>query len=293
MAPAFQCTHFPIPNSLPIMRATLLLLCFLPCIALAQQINSLPNTGKVGIGTTTPTKELEVHGTSKLHGDLSVTDDLEVQQNFYSNGNVTFGGLTGNGIRYLTVDGNGKVSTSPSPVAGSNTHWSTNGNTINQVDKLGTLNAHDLDIITNNTNRVTITASGTVEIGNPTYTTNEVLKVGGNTRISRLGVGGAPVPSGYNFSVAGKAICTDIEVRNTGLWPDYVFEPEYELRSITELEHFVQRHQHLPGVASAAETANGVSVAELNKQMLEKIEELSLYIIQLHHRIEELENAQQ
>lgn len=69
---------------------------------------------------------------------------------------------------------------------------------------------------------------------------------------------------------------------------DYVFDAKYELKSLSEIEKFVNEHHHLPGMPSAEEMdANGVSVSKMSNLLLEKIEELTLHMIQL-----EKENAQ-
>ncbi|MBR4838982.1 MAG: hypothetical protein IK005_00725 [Paludibacteraceae bacterium] len=63
---------------------------------------------------------------------------------------------------------------------------------------------------------------------------------------------------------------------------DYVFEENYNLKSLGEVESFVKENKHLPGVPSAAEMAkNGMSVSEMSNLLLEKVEELTLHMIQL------------
>ena len=72
---------------------------------------------------------------------------------------------------------------------------------------------------------------------------------------------------------------------------DYVFEPEYVLRTLTEVEEHIEEHQHLPGIPSV-DDINGwkqLSIGDRDMKLLEKIEELTLYIIDLHKRIEKLE----
>ena len=81
-------------------------------------------------------------------------------------------------------------------------------------------------------------------------------------------------------------------------WPDYVFEPEYNLLSLEETEAFIKKHQHLPELPSAKEIeANGVQLGEMNRLLLQKIEELTLHLIEqqklnkeLIQRIEKIEN---
>jgi hypothetical protein len=72
--------------------------------------------------------------------------------------------------------------------------------------------------------------------------------------------------------------------------PDYVFEPEYTLRPLAELEAYVKANKHLPGVPSAAEiSSNGINMREMNYALLEKIEELVLYTLQQQKAIDDLQ----
>ena len=77
--------------------------------------------------------------------------------------------------------------------------------------------------------------------------------------------------------------------------PDYVYEPTYELKSINELEEFVTENKHLPNVPDMdnIEKWKTLSVSDRDMLLLEKIEELSLYIIELNKRIKKLENKKE
>lgn len=69
-------------------------------------------------------------------------------------------------------------------------------------------------------------------------------------------------------------------------WADYVFDDDYLLMSLSELEEYIKEHKHLPGVPSAATVAEeGIDLAEMNKILLEKIEELTLRVIELEKKI--------
>ena len=73
------------------------------------------------------------------------------------------------------------------------------------------------------------------------------------------------------------------------VWPDYVFSDHYDLRSLENLEEFIEENSHLPGFPSANEVLrDGSDLAATNVLLLEKIEELTLYIIQLNKEIEAL-----
>lgn len=84
----------------------------------------------------------------------------------------------------------------------------------------------------------------------------------------------------YKLEVCGTIRAKEVRVE-TG-WCDYVFEKDYKLRSLNDLEKYINDNKHLPGIAPASEVEkDGLKVAEMNKAMMEKIEELTLYVIQL------------
>lgn len=92
----------------------------------------------------------------------------------------------------------------------------------------------------------------------------------------------------------GHVYATEVHVREFQDFPDYVFEEDYELRSIEELETFIKENKHLPNVPTAKTVAeNGMELGELNRVLVEKVEELSLYIIELNKEIEALKAANQ
>lgn len=91
------------------------------------------------------------------------------------------------------------------------------------------------------------------------------------------------------LAVYGDILATKVKVTQTG-WPDYVFGKDYHLPGIAELEQYILTHQHLPEIPSAKEVAdNGLDLGDINKKLLQKIEELSLYIIQLDKKNKSLE----
>jgi hypothetical protein len=104
---------------------------------------------------------------------------------------------------------------------------------------------------------------------------------------------GMQTPS-YKLDVAGD-INTTGEIRKNGSaynHPDYVFEPEYELISLAELEDYLAQNKHLPGMPSAQEVREeGVKLFEQNRLLLEKLEESYLYIAELQNRVAKLETA--
>jgi hypothetical protein len=102
-------------------------------------------------------------------------------------------------------------------------------------------------------------------------------------------VGIGVYPYTYKLEVNGTTRSKEVIVE-TG-WADYVFEEDYKLKSIDELEAFVKENKHLPNIPKASEIeSKGLKVGETNKAMMEKIEELALYIIQLKKEIDVLKS---
>ena len=108
-------------------------------------------------------------------------------------------------------------------------------------------------------------------------------------------------PLGGNVGIGIESLTHRLEVNGTIRskeviveavnWPDYVFSKEYDLPSLTSIEKYISEHKHLPNIPSASEVEmNGQLLGETQKKMMEKIEELTLYIIQLEKRITQIEN---
>jgi hypothetical protein len=77
-------------------------------------------------------------------------------------------------------------------------------------------------------------------------------------------------------------------------FPDYVFAPSYRLMPLSELRTYINVNRHLPNIPTAEEVEeNGVDLGEMNRLMMEKLEEMTLYILELEERISELEGEQE
>ena len=116
--------------------------------------------------------------------------------------------------------------------------------------------------------------------------------MGGNqTTQGNLTVGGTlTVGDGFVCDSAGNMKVKHLRVTTTD-WPDYVFGKAYRLMPLNEVETYVNKEGHLPEIPSASEVeTDGVDQGEMNKMLLQKVEELTLYIIDLRKQIEELKN---
>jgi hypothetical protein len=103
---------------------------------------------------------------------------------------------------------------------------------------------------------------------------NGNIGIGTTNPLAKLSVNGTGT---FN----GKVKCTEIEVL-TAAFPDFVFKAGYNLRPLSEVEAYINLNKHLPEVPSeAAVLANGLNLGQLNTTLLQKVEELTLYMIQL------------
>lgn len=95
---------------------------------------------------------------------------------------------------------------------------------------------------------------------------------------------------GIALGVNGTIKATELIVELYENWPDFVFADDYELMSLYEVENYIKQNRHLPNVPSEAQVLEGgVNVGEMTSILLQKVEELTLHIIELNKRIEELE----
>jgi hypothetical protein len=94
----------------------------------------------------------------------------------------------------------------------------------------------------------------------------------------------------YGLFVEDGVVGEELALSKVFNWPDFVFESDYELNSINELESFIKINGHLPTMPSAAEVEeNGIKVSDLTKRTVQTIEELTLHIIEQQKQIERLE----
>jgi hypothetical protein len=245
-------------------------------------------SGNVGIGTAAAGK---LHVTGQT-GNQLILDYSGNGDNYFDASAVTHFRSTASFIESMTILQNGNIgiaAISPSQkfVVGNGNAEVTNGqltvgttatNGIQFISDgtLGTIDNIPLMIRTSASERMRITASGYVGIG--TSSPAEMLSVDGNVYASG------------NISAFGFIKTKKLTVTQTA-WPDYVFTNNYRLRSLSSLESYIKQNKHLPEVPSAKQVKeNGISVGDNQELLLKKIEELTLYIIELNKRIDTLEN---
>ena len=104
----------------------------------------------------------------------------------------------------------------------------------------------------------------------------------GNVRIGLQSVS----DGSYKLSVDGEIISEELMIKNSEDWPDYVFDEDYELLDLESVAKYIEEHNHLPNIPSAKEIEDqGIASGEMHKMQMEKIEELTLYILELKEEI--------
>lgn len=129
-----------------------------------------------------------------------------------------------------------------------------------------------------------------MENANMTFGTNNLTRM---TLLSggALQIGTTTTPAGYKLYVETGILTEKIKValKASANWADYVFADDYKLQPLHEVETYIREHKHLPGVPSADEVVeNGLDLAKMDAKLLEKIEELTLHMIQLEKEVNTL-----
>ena len=152
------------------------------------------------------------------------------------------------------------------------------------------ISTNDISISNNTTtNNFHVTGTTTLE-GNVSVGTNSnfTCSYNGDVTANTLTVG-----NGFACDANGYVKAKEIKVTLTD-WPDFVFEDGFKRLSIPETEQYIKANGHLPDMPSAQEVEeNGVSLGEINAKLLQKIEELTLHIIDLQKQIDELKQGKE
>ncbi|MDR2927834.1 MAG: hypothetical protein LBV41_06520 [Cytophagaceae bacterium] len=285
----------------------------------------IKNNGNVGIGTYSPTENLHVVGNGKFSGDMWVNNTHKVAtlsqdqtftgvQNF-SNG-VNFSGdshFLMDGPKFFEIKNVALNTFLQVGIAQFN-------QSFHRASKTGDIVIRRLGMKGDNRKLIISTASDAHDF--PAQAVgisgaNDVNAAGvwaHNNLNVRIGAYSATAPT-HKLEVNGSGLFDGgLQVKGNGVFDaglqvkgtiktseviieaktaDFVFEPDYSLRPLNEVETFIRENKHLPDVPSAAQMEKeGVGVAEMNKLLLQKIEELTLYVIELQKELQKLKTAE-
>lgn len=240
------------------------------------------NTGRVGIGTNAPASTLDVNGDFRLGIN---TGGSAYSIGFTRAGNAQVYGLTSAGLALggdatgidavILPNGNiGIGTTTPSEkleIAGS----------VGNIQLSGS--GAKIAFTRNNANYIDAITTGGFLI----FSTNgaqERMRIDAN---GSVGIGTSQ-PGSHKLAVEGSIGARRVKVTQTA-WADFVFHPDYNLPVLFEVEKFIKTNRHLPDIPSAAEVEKeGLDLGEMNKKLLQKVEELTLYLIDMKKEINQL-----
>lgn len=125
------------------------------------------------------------------------------------------------------------------------------------------------------------------------YEKSYVDIVGSGLRVTTGNVGiGTTSPGSYKLAVEGTIGARKVKVTSVASWADHVFTDAHQRPSLLELDAYIQAHKHLPGIpAESTVKREGIDLAEMNVKLLEKVEELTLYVIELKKELDALKNS--
>jgi hypothetical protein len=273
-----------------------------------NEIMTLTSNGNVGLGYTSPTLKLEVNGSIRMRGTRRMVfrnnnDDADMGSIGLLNDSVI--SIADNdpvqsSRIYFDVE-NAKMGIGAIPTASDGkvlvTYNSSTGNPQMTVRESLLGDYARFEFANSGAERVWHIAGQNVSGAGTTNRANDILNIwnsGWGDLMSfrgdgRIGIWTTTPATGYALSVKGKIMCEELRVQLSGSWPDYVFSDNYELPSIHQLEKYIQLNKHLPGIPAASNLEmEGLAVGDMQKRMMEKIEELTLYIIQQQKEIEAL-----
>jgi hypothetical protein len=152
------------------------------------------------------------------------------------------------------------------------------------------------------TKYLTVDANGDVVLGSASgsgrITADDMNWIVEGSHLKNANIGGVVIgpgvqntPVGYRLYVSDGILTEKVKVavKSTDDWSDRVFEDSYRLRTLSQVERFISKNKHLPGVPSAQEVVEkGVDVGQMQAKLLEKVEELTLYVIDLKKENEKL-----
>jgi hypothetical protein len=210
------------------------------------------NAGNVGINDNTPEKDFTLKGVQVVYGAGSAV--------MFGDDNNTASGWGEYGIEYH----NGGLN-----------FWKPSGNSYNGGTRNYVLFLKD---------------DGRVGIGTSSINSSYKMAVSGGLYATSIGIGTSNPNTAYKLNVKGGILAEKVKIISS-VGADFVFDDDYELPSLSDVESFIKENKHLPEIQSAEEMKNGgLDMGEFQIKLLQKVEELTLYVIELEKKTADLES---
>ena len=255
----------------------------------SQKMMTMAADGNLGIGVTNPTSKLEVRGVIKT----SNSDDRYVNLLTSGDGNSYMNIVGGSASSRFgfQIDGSSKMSIMKNGSVGIGTSTPVANTKLTVVGHVNIGGSENYRLRSRHIDGKHYSNSGLDDLY-LNYNTGKHVRVGFGGQNSNLYVSGR-VGIGTNnpdadLTVKGKIHTQEVKVDlNGAVAPDYVFLKDYDLKTINEVENYIEKEGHLPNIPSAKEMEqNGIELKTMNLKLLEKIEELTLYMIEQNKKTE-------
>lgn len=219
----------------------------------------------VGIGTSAPTRNLDVVGVAK------------VSSHIWSNGSLSVGADINTFSKCFIANTNRTAAIQVKATGNTQPYQRLMFFEYNNAD------TKIMEVINTSTNRspFVLKADGGMDIDNGVTNTlhlgtDGMFSISNNTR--------------KTFVVEANGLTRARKIKvDADVWADYVFEADYKLMPLADVESFLKEHKHLPSIPSEkVMKEEGIDLAEMNVKMMEKIEELTLYLIQQNKELEKV-----
>ncbi|MCX6288142.1 MAG: hypothetical protein NTY96_13635 [Bacteroidetes bacterium] len=267
----------------------------------------LSDNGNVGIGSSSPSAKLDIEGDLRVSSLATNTGNkmvISTPRGLLGITDIPSGDNLGNHIATQNINLNGNFLSGDGSNSGIffNTHGFLGIGTNTPLAPV--------DILSTRDNNLFLRATGSER--STIWTSNDINSYGigvdndGTGYLSsnkstprkimyfydgRVGIGAPPLAGSHTLYVVGGITTVEVTVKLQQNWSDYVFNKNYCLKPLSDLEKFIKDNKHLPDVPTAENVKEkGIELGEMNTILLKKIEELTLYVIDQNKKIEALQN---